>query len=173
MWAGSASAGSWLSSPVRAQGSFGTPNTASGLTVSAERPFRRELLTLEVAKAAAENGSQDLSIDAFVRFVEHFPKVVQTAVPGNTQPIKSSLLSSAENRDPFATATASSRVVQGYTVDPINLIPPMLELIQTWKKEKFDATKVASALEKAVLPAANPKAVDMFVFGLRQERDQP
>ena len=155
------------------------PGTALELS-DVEVPFLRERLALELAKAAAENGSQDLSLETFSRYMENSSaEPIAPQAPGirslqqqPNQSVQSSLLGSP-GIDPFsgqqiASQIVTSRMTRNVFVDPNSFLPQIFELIQTWKKEKFDAERVSLALQHAVMPPSKPETVYLLAAGLRQ-----
>lgn len=168
------------------QSGFYTPS-ASGVPAIEELTFERELLALDLAKTAAENGSQALSLDAFKRFVDNYSNKFTAPTPPprgmQTTGIQSSLLGTPA-ADPFGAQVINGQVISGnpfggqivsggmtqnFFVDPEALLSQMFALVQTWKTAKFDAGKVTEALQAAVLPSQNPKTVRSFPVGLRQD----
>ncbi len=140
-----------------------------------ETPFLREKnWRLDLAKAAAENGSEDLSLETFKRFMDDFSDTEQpqAATARNPQAansgVQSSLLGSPY-ADPFASpSVVSRRTTRGVLIDPTNFLPQCFELVQAWKSAKFDVEQVALALEYAVLPPSKPEVVRLLAFGMRQ-----
>lgn len=177
----------WCQAQVTPPRGITPPVLRSGTTVQmseVEVPFMREKLVIELAKTAAENGSQDLSFEAFARFIENFtnePIAPQTQSPRSLQQqsaqagVQSSLLGSP-GVDPFSgspfsasgSQIISSRITRNVFVDPSNFLPQIFELVQTWKKEKFDAERVSLVLQHAVMPPSKPEAVRLLAVGLRQ-----
>lgn len=178
------SAGSYLSAqqPALQLPSLGS-RSAPVTSTQEEPPLAREMLALELAKTAAENGSQDLSLEAFKRVMDSYHRIFPAA-PSQIRPasnIQSSLLSTPESADPFAnpfgipnngqfTAAQMQMLAQmanGQTnqvlfADSHALLVPLFELVQSWKTQKFDASKVTDVLKQAVLPEHNPKVVQML-----------
>ena len=149
-----------------------------------EVPFMRQKLAIELAKTAAENGSQDLSLEVFSRYMENSTaEPIAPQTPGSralqqmqqrsTQAgVQSSLLGSP-GVDPFSGAQITSQIVTSRMTanvyaDPNQFLPQIFELVQTWKKEHFDAERVSVALQNAVMPPSKPETVNLLAFGLRQ-----
>lgn len=155
----------------------------SGLISAAGgQPYERLQLAIELAKTAAENGSQDLSLEAFKRLMDDYSRKLTAPAPQPKQTtsasgIQSSLLGTPPENDPFGAPQINARtllnsqmngpIVMGqamttYTIDPQMFLIPLIELQQIWKTANFDPVKVTEALQRIVLPADSPQSVQLF-----------
>ncbi len=135
-------------------------------------PRLREVLAIELAETAADNGSQELSLEAFHRMMENFQPEQPAAPVVSPSPVTGGLQSSLLGPGPSAAAIAaasSNATTLRNIIDDATLLERVFELLSAWRRKKFDAARVSLELQHAVMPPAKQDVVRNYAIERRSK----